>query len=333
MLDQTIEPMKFTHLEEGIVRFADEDALEKLYISQWVHPIIKTALSHAQRESSDRGLRPPFVEMVTGGNAQSISGRKPDWAGIRTMSPENPNRTVNILPGDTKVSYKWTSTEIVPKTVDPDDLVENWFWPLRQIFTYCMAFKTRYGYIISDEEVVAIRVRVPRERFEESNPRRRIAWSKDRGTLEYMPIFDSAQGPGDKTRLTPNLGIFCLHLLAANDRTVHTTYRPLKDETLDGLSRAPTPPRQEETPAPSEVTAISRASPANTARSYDNVTESDAIISPHPSIYGLSSSSLAGPSESFATTLSSGSVQPKRKRDIVEPKVEAPKRRKGRSRR
>lgn len=323
--------MKFPHLEKDIIRFADEAALEKHYISQWTHPIVTTALSHAQRQSNDRGLRPPFVAMVAGGNAQSISGYKPDWAGTRTISPDNPNHTANILPGDTKVSYKWKSTEIVPKEVNANDLVQNWFWPLRQIFTYCMNFKTRYGYIISDEEVVAVRVRVPCERLEENKSKRRIVLSKDRGTLEYVPIYNSTQDPSGEKRLTMNLAIWWLHLLAANNRSIQTTYGPLKDEILDGLGKAPTPIRQEETPAASEVAITDRASPATTVGTYDNMTESDAIISPQLSTYRLSFGSLAGPVESFASMHSSGSARRKRKRDSVEPKAGASKRNKGKA--
>jgi hypothetical protein len=333
MLKHTIEPMKFPHLEKDIIRFADEAALEKHYISQWTHPIVTTALSHAQRQSNDGGLRPPFVEMVAGGNAQSISGHKPDWAGTRTMMPDNPNQIVNILPGDTKVSYKWKSTEIVPKEVNANDLVQNWFWPLRQIFTYCMNFKTRYGYIISDEEVVAFRVRVPRERLEENKSKRRIVLSKDRGTIEYVPIYDSTQDPGGEKRLTMNLAIWWLHLLAANNRSIQTIYGPLKDEILDGLGRVPTPPRQEETPAASEVAVTDRTSPANTVMTYDNVTESDAIISPQLSTYGLSFGSLADPAEPFASMRSSGSARPKRKRDSEEPEAGASKQKKGKAKR
>jgi hypothetical protein len=333
MLKHTIEPMKFPHIEQDTIRFADEAALEKHYISQWTYPIVTTALSHAQRQSNDRGLRPPFVEMVAGGNAQSISRHKPDWAGTRTVVPGNPNQTINILPGDTKVSYKWKSTEIVPKKVNANDVVQNWFWPLRQIFTYCMNFKTRYGYIISDEEVVAIRVRAPHERIEENNSRRSIVLSKDRGTIEYVPIYDSTQDPCGEKRLTMNLAIWWLHLLAANNRSIQTTYGPLKDETLDGLGREPTPPPQEEAPAASEVAVTDRASPDTIPSTYDDVTESSTIISPQLSAYMLSFGSLTGPAASFASMRSSGSAHPKRKQDSVEPEAGVPKRKKGKKKR
>lgn len=322
--------MKFPHLEKDIIRFADENALEKHYISQWTHPIVTTALFHAQRQASDHGLRPPFVEMVAGGNALGTSTYRPDWAGARTIV-KDPNQTINILPGDTKVSYKWRSAEIIPKEVNEDDLVQNWFWPLRQIFTYCMTFKTRYGYIISDEEVVAFRVKAPRERLKEK-PKRNAMVSKDRGTIEYVPIYDSTQDPDGEKKLTMNLAIWWLHLLAANNRSIQTTYGPLKDEIFDGLGRAPTPQR-EESPAASEVGLMRPASPATTVRTYDN--ESNAIISPQLSNYCVSFGSLAGPTESFTSIRSSRSTRSKRKRDSVEPEAGAskPKRRNERTKR
>ncbi len=165
MLQHTIEPMKFPHLEERLITFADEPALEKHFVSQWTHPIITTALLSAQQQSHDRGIREPFVEMVAGGNVKRFSGSKPDWAGTRRMAQGTANQTVNTLPGDTKVSYKWKSTEIVVKKWTEKDMIQNWLWPIRPIFTYCLNFQTRYGYIVTDEEVVAFRVRAPPDRF------------------------------------------------------------------------------------------------------------------------------------------------------------------------
>lgn len=331
MLKHTIEPMKFPHLEDTI-RFSDEDALEKHYVSQWTHPIVATALSHAQRQASGRGLRPPFVAMVAGGNAQSISGHRPDWARTRATVPDDPNQPVNILPGDTKVSYKWKSTEIVPKEVGKNDLEKNWFWPLRQIFTYCMNAKTRYGYIISDEEVVAVRVRAPpHERLAEDKPNHRAALSEDRGTLEYIPIYESTQDLGGEERLTMNLAIWWLHLLAANDKSIRATYGPLRDEVLGGLCAAPTLHGQGEASAEIEQAVTDRASPATTARTYDNATESGAIFSPQLSTYGLSFSSLAGLADPVESMHSWRSSRPKRKRDDTGPEAGASKLKKRKS--
>jgi hypothetical protein len=331
MLTYTIEPMNFRHLEMDTIRFADENALEKHYVSQWTHPIIKTALSQAQRQAGDRGLRPPFVEMVAGGNAQrGIFRQMPDWAGTRTAVPDNPNQTVNILPGDTKVSYKWKSADIVPKEIDAGDTVQNWFWPLRQIFTYCMNYNTRYGYIISDEEVVAFRVRVPQERLESSQSSSQIVLSNDRGTIEYVPIYESTQYPGGESRLTMNLAIWWLHLLAANNRSIQTTYGPLRDEILDGLGRDPAPSESNRAPAPGEVAFTDRASPSSSMNTtHDDVTQSDPIVFSQQSASGLSFGSFIVPSTSFASVSSIGSEHLKRKRQGVEPKARIRKRKRG----
>lgn len=113
-------------------------------------------------------------------------------------------------------------------------MVENWRWSVGRIFTYGMNYKTRYGYITSDEEVVACRVLLPRERLNEEKFRRRIRLSKDRGTIEYVPIYDSTQIPTREKRLTMNLAIWWLHLLAGNNRSIQTSYGPLDDGILDG---------------------------------------------------------------------------------------------------
>ncbi|KAJ9493828.1 hypothetical protein H2202_010683 [Exophiala xenobiotica] len=178
-----------------------------------------------------------------------------------------------------------------------------------------MNFKTRYGYIISDEEVVAFRVRVPHERLEEKKSKH------------------STQDPSGEKKLTMNLAIWWLHLLAANSRSIQTTYGPLEDEILDGLGRAPTPPRQEETPAASEVATANRTSPAITSRTRDSATELDAIFSAQPSTYGFSFGSQAGPAESLVSLRSSGSTHHKRRRNSVEPEDRAAKRKKGKAKR
>ncbi|KAK0710069.1 hypothetical protein B0T26DRAFT_805617 [Lasiosphaeria miniovina] len=348
MLQHAIEPLKFPLLEKGAVTFADEDALQKHFISQWTHPIVSTALSHAQLQSSDRGLRPPFVDMVAGGNAQRIARNKPDWAGTRAAAAaaaaapyDDPNVAinilpVNILPGDTKVSYKWRSTEIVAKEVGANDLVQNWFWPLRQIFTYCMNFGTRYGYIVTDEEVVAFRVRVPQERLQVSKlGGRKLVRPKDGGTIEYAAIYDSTQSQGGEKRLTENLAIWWLHLLAANNRSIQTAYDPLQDEKLAGLGRAvaePTPPTQAETPAASTVAATDRASPCTTVMTYDSVADSDAVYASQQTAGRFPFGSPVGLGDSFVSFHSLRSTSSKRKRDSVEPETRVPKAKKGKTR-
>jgi hypothetical protein len=316
--------MKFPHLEKETIIFADESALEKAYVSQWTYPIINHALSHAQSQAKDLGIRPPFVGLAPGGNAKRTSRNKPDWAGIRTTLPHNSKRTLNIIPGDTKVSYKWRSTQIVPKIIDKNDLTQNWLWPLRQIFTYCLDSNTRYGYIISDEEVVAFRVRVPHERIETKRGHK-VVRSKDRGTIEYAPVYSTTQEAGGENILTMNMAIWWLHLLAANNRALQADYDPLIDETLDGLGRSPTPSQEERDRLEEDPSVTGGTSPTTVNGS---VTDSFAT---QPSAYFHSFGPLTGLTGSFASMHSTRSTRSKRKRDGVEHSAESSKRKKAKA--
>ncbi|KAF2650599.1 hypothetical protein K491DRAFT_782472 [Lophiostoma macrostomum CBS 122681] len=327
LLKCNIEPMKFPHLGKDVITFANEEALEKAYVCQWTYPIVNHALSHAQSQAKELGICPPFVELVPGGNARRTFRNKPDWAGIRTTAPDDIIRTLNILPGDTKLSYKWKSTQIVPKRIDKWDMTQTWFWPLRQIFTYCMNSNTRYGYIISDEEVVAFRVRVPHDRLK-NKPGRKVVRSKDGGTMEYAPIYSATQEAGKENNLTMNMAIWWLHLLAANNSDLQANYGPLIDETLDGLGQAPGAPPDDGEQIDENLDGTGRASPTTTVAANDSVTDSFAT---QPSAYYHSFGPLTGLTGSFASIRSTRSTASKRKRDSAEPTTEPSKRKKGKA--
>ena len=87
----------------------------------------------------------------------------PDWAGIQTdpqddLDQVETSQPPNILPGDSKLGRKWSSKNIEDGLVHPDHHDSDWMKPLRQIFAYCVRANARYGYIVTDEEVVVIRV-------------------------------------------------------------------------------------------------------------------------------------------------------------------------------
>lgn len=89
--------------------------------------------------------------------------RFPDWAGIQPALSQADvrgikNSSINILPGDTKVSKKWLSDDIVDGALDTDYTPDNWQRPLKQVYTYCVRANSRYGYIITDKELVVIRI-------------------------------------------------------------------------------------------------------------------------------------------------------------------------------
>lgn len=97
------------------------------------------------------------IYMVRGGQANRIAKCQPDWAGVLRDSTQQ--RTSSILPGDTKVGSKWSSRDIQVGDVDSVYLAKDWLEPLKQVFTYCRELKVRYGYIITEKELVVIRIR------------------------------------------------------------------------------------------------------------------------------------------------------------------------------
>lgn len=99
--------------------------------------------------------------------------------------------------GENKLSSKWKS--------DRDALgprwAENWLWPFRQLATYCIASNTRYGCILTPDELVVVRV-----------------FKADLGynvkhSLQYASIPWENNGTNN---LTVNLGLWVMAMLALN---------------------------------------------------------------------------------------------------------------------
>lgn len=77
----------------------------------------------------------------------------PDWAGVKAVASSGGTagpEYINRCPGDTKLSTKWRSTG--------DRQQEPYMWPIAQILNYCGGnWQTRYGYIITQRELVVLR--------------------------------------------------------------------------------------------------------------------------------------------------------------------------------
>ena len=84
----------------------------------------------------------------------------PDWAGIQPTNFQPSTRALprNILIGDNKVGCKWKSRNIKRSRVDTRSLSGDWILPISQVYTYYINANARYGYIITDEELVALRI-------------------------------------------------------------------------------------------------------------------------------------------------------------------------------
>jgi len=143
----------------------DERSLESL-LTKWNHSVVSEALSKAQEHLYTNHSN-MTIYMARGGQSYipqlAKEKRFPDWAGIQPgLSQADIQGTkissINILPGDTKVSKKWLSDDIVDGALDTDFTPDNWQRPLKQVYTYCVRANARYGYIITDKELVVIRI-------------------------------------------------------------------------------------------------------------------------------------------------------------------------------
>ena len=232
----------------------DENSLESLLI-KWTHSTVSDALDDAQKNHQAFGDREK-VYMVRGGQAEipgAASKSRPDWAGVWRSHTTKKGKPVNILPGDTKISMKWKSASIEKGSVDTAYELKDWLEPLVQIFTYCCKAEVRYGYIITDAELVVVRVKPGPQDDSQSaadaqtslesldmETGRAIKLAKLSGILEYKAIPWRSPGEGRSTSddgqatstaeiLTINLALWWLHLMAADANDIKLQYPPLSE--------------------------------------------------------------------------------------------------------
>jgi hypothetical protein len=86
---------------------------------------------------------------------------RPDLGGIQRSCNSSVivEKSANILPGDTKLSKKWSSDSIKSGVVVEDDTQLDRLQLIKQIFAYCVKSNARYGYLITDQELVVVRIR------------------------------------------------------------------------------------------------------------------------------------------------------------------------------
>lgn len=219
-------------------QISDENSLDALLV-RWTYPVVSTALSVAQdhakfRETTNASDYQYKISMARGGQAWIPQTNKltPDWAGILLSFPENnciddsqPGKFhntrpyKNVLPGDTKLSTKFKSEW------GRDD--QRFRDPINQVFTYCRRANVPYGYVITQEELVVLRL----FNGDKNNPDH-LTGREGRTYVEWKAI-PWANNTDDE--LTVNLTLWCLHMLAARDRTI--------GERKQLISEYPTPER------------------------------------------------------------------------------------------
>lgn len=105
-----------------------------------------------------------------------------------------------LVAGDNKCGSKWNSESLTPSQVKPP----IWpLWPIRQVVTYCIYGKTRYGYIMTTSELVVMRV--SKNPSTSDNIKYIVEWTE-------IPWSNSGEGT-----LTINLAIWWLGMLGLAD--------------------------------------------------------------------------------------------------------------------
>lgn len=199
-------------------KYFDENSLESLLI-KWNQSVVSEALAKAQAGLSDDQ---ESIYMVRGGQAQPpFRNWKPDWACVRRSASAPLEKTKNLLPGDTKLSQKWSSAVIEKAGGKIDKMSINDVKPLNQIYSYLINNGTRYGFIITDAELFVVRVRL--EQYNSFNSGNRDSKdslpkrAQEAGVLDYKVIPWTAGVDNESQTsnvLTVNLALFWLHILA-----------------------------------------------------------------------------------------------------------------------
>ena len=238
------------HLKE----IHDEDSLEALLV-RWTNAVVSTALAVAQRRDasndSDASTYSNEIFMARGGQGwiphTNMTQKlfRPDWAGIQrnnieevTVNLQKRKSYRNILPGDSKLSSKWSI-----KLYEEYQAVAKYREPLHQIFTYCERARARYGYLITQDELVVVRLSYRDKIVDGENPgessstvissRTRNSVKKreiDRKAKEILPSGARKRKAVESERIleyrcidwdqrdpnvfTVNLALWCLHMMA-----------------------------------------------------------------------------------------------------------------------
>ncbi|OJD09777.1 hypothetical protein AJ78_08933 [Emergomyces pasteurianus Ep9510] len=173
------------------------EGLLRDHITEMLRPRIRRALRAGfhQLHASNllNGLTP--VSFSRGEAAATPNGYKPDIAYF--IDASNPGSGPNRAPGDVKPSWKWSTAY---RTGTPSQQRE-FRQVLSQVNWYMKQHISRYGVVITDLEMVAIR------RLD------------DNGNLELSaPISWETHGTAQQPRLTIMLALWYLGMLAAQDQ-------------------------------------------------------------------------------------------------------------------
>lgn len=230
---------------ELVVR--NEDGVGAIVL-QWNKEMMAQALEESQTYLGSEYS----IFMVKSDSANPMKNRlNPDWATIyRKKGSTSRTQQPSIMPGETK--YNWSSQDITYGSVSWKISLPNTHpaWPICQIFTYCVHLQSRYGYIITDRELVLLRVGLHGGSPESPNDWQSIEKGlRRKGKIELCSVPWSTHGRDaeENKALTINTALWWLHLQAVRKRTINWEYPPLVQEVLRPSREDSTRPSQDDT--------------------------------------------------------------------------------------
>ena len=176
----------------------NEASLVRL-IDAWNRAIVSEMLNFVQYQEQTTIVRRIAFTKGTDAQAPRGAGRRANFSGTFLSFSDLPR---NRLPGFAKLSSKWRSNMEHGTKKEQDE-----FWRvLGQVVRYSAAAGTRYGYIITDQELFAFR-------------RKTLICNKE--GIDAVSVHWDDNGP---EQLTINLALFALHALAAGKIRLRCEY-------------------------------------------------------------------------------------------------------------
>ncbi|KAI1033946.1 hypothetical protein LB503_011154 [Fusarium chuoi] len=271
---RTLDPYPRLHSQADCI-IRDEDDTRDL-IHKWNKSIVTTALDPIQDSfhpviwskgdppsGKEAFPSPPQQEekkrhqplrkgssKATHTRLQSLSRLRPDSGSIASSPVLCKVGDITIstcqerFPKEYKISTKWKSERIFNRGLVDDSgcfikgkTNDNYAWPIRQAYTYCIQNMCRYGCILTAEEAFIFRI-IPRE-DKSSNNSQNVNLLRNElinnGLMEYVSIPWENYSQGRRQILnvwTVNLALWFMHVLAGNNFEVDWSYVDLTAETL-----------------------------------------------------------------------------------------------------
>lgn len=217
-------------------------------LTTWTNTILKQALNAVISTLNPVGRVPGSLcnRKVIG---KARTPFHPDGGSVTPSELGNPRGATPHILSDVKPALNWESSVFIKNSLEPDGrvirqkILKQYGAPIRQIYTYCVEYKVRYGFLLTSKEVFLVRVRPQPGRGSESQTQTELKQTmKDHGLMEYKSIpwseYRNEESMDEYRQLTMNLSLWCIHVLAGSNHELRWTYEPLEVEEKSEVENA-----------------------------------------------------------------------------------------------